>query len=460
MTMPHNHDEEKKSVALSSVVASASMTLMKLVVGLMTGSIGIISEAAHSLLDLGAAVLTYFAVRESGKPADAAHHYGHGKVESVSALIETGLLFLTSIFIIFEAGKRLIGGGGEVEATWYAFAVMAISIVIDVYRARALRRVAKKTGSQALEADALHFDSDVWSSSVVIIGLVFVALGMKGADSIAALGVAIFVLHAGWQLGKRTVDVLVDAAPAGVADAATDALRSVPGIVGVERVRVRGIGPTVSLDAVVLVNRTTHGAAIATIIATAERAVRTKFPEADIVLHTKPVSHVAETEADAIRAIVGEIGSQAHDIVIESAGENRRISLDLEVDGTLSIKDAHEIADKAETRVRAAFPDSDVIVHIDPAAVGIAGSKRVSPQEADAIRRVVEGVAETMESVRSVRDVEARSLQGRLALTCRCIFGADMSLEAAHAQADILEAKILASVPSARSVRIHIEPDA
>ncbi len=209
---------KKQSVALSSVFASVALTLLKLVVGLTTGSMGILSEAAHSFLDFGAALLTFLSVRVSDKEADEKHHFGHQKVESVSALIETGLLFLTSAWIIYEAVKRLAGGKVEIEVTWYAYAVMIISIIVDFSRSRALKRIAKETKSQALEADALHFSSDILSSLTVIAGLIFVSLGIAKADAIAAIGVALFVLHAGYRLGRRTIDVLVDATPPGLSE--------------------------------------------------------------------------------------------------------------------------------------------------------------------------------------------------------------------------------------------------
>src|SRR5438105_3649581 len=199
----------KEKVALSSIAASAGLTAAKGAVGLTTGSLAILSEAAHSLLDLAATVMTYFAVRIAGKPADAEHHYGHGKVESVSALLETALLFLLSGIVIWEALQRLFGGHGHaVEATPWAFAVIVASIVIDFARARVLYRVAAETASEALEADALHFGSDMWSSIAVLAGLGGVALGFKWADAAAAIVVALFVCLAGWRLGRRTIDTL------------------------------------------------------------------------------------------------------------------------------------------------------------------------------------------------------------------------------------------------------------
>ena len=230
----------KEKVALTSILASGGLTLAKGLIGFATGSLAILSEAAHSLLDLAATVMTYFAVRISDKPADEEHHYGHGKVESVSALAETALLFLLSGIVIWEAAGRLIGGPPHaVAATPWAFLVMTGSIVIDFFRARILYRVAAETSSEALEADALHFGSDMWSSAAVLAGLGAVALGYPSADSAAAMVVAIFICIAGWRLGRRTIETLTDTAPAGAASKITAAVTRVPCVVALERLRTR-----------------------------------------------------------------------------------------------------------------------------------------------------------------------------------------------------------------------------
>src|SRR5690349_22098228 len=210
--------ETKERVALTSVAASGALTIAKAVVGVLSGSLALVSEAAHSALDFAATVMTWYAVRIAGKPADEEHHYGHGKVESVAALIETGLLFVLSAFVIYEAGKRLAGAQGHaVEATIWAFGVIVASIVVDFLRARLLYRVARETASEALEADALHFGSDMWSSLAVLAGLGGVALGWPMADAAAAIVVAVFIVVAGWRLGRRTVETLTDTAPEGAA---------------------------------------------------------------------------------------------------------------------------------------------------------------------------------------------------------------------------------------------------
>ena len=223
-----NHEQpgskkEKRAAALSSVIAAIGLTTFKLIVGLLTNSLGILAEAAHSGLDLVAAAMTYFAVRVSDKPADKEHPFGHGKIENLSALFETVLLLGTSAWIIYEAVQRLFFVSVKVEASIWSFIVMGTSIVIDFTRSRLLSRAARKYNSQALEADALHFSTDIWSSSVVILGLIGLSVArripgldwMHKADSLAALVVAVIVIYISAELGWRTISALLDTAPAG-----------------------------------------------------------------------------------------------------------------------------------------------------------------------------------------------------------------------------------------------------
>jgi len=211
---PEPANAEKRSAAAWSVAASAGLTVAKLVAGLATGSLGLLSEAAHSLLDFGATTITFWAIHVSERPADSRHHYGHAKVESVAALIESGLLFLTAIGVVIEAVRRLLGHESAVAVTWWAFVLILLSIAVDFFRARSLKQVAERTSSAALEADALHFGSDMISSIAVLFGLALTALGYPRADAVAALLVSAFIVLAGWRLGVRTIDNLMDAAPA------------------------------------------------------------------------------------------------------------------------------------------------------------------------------------------------------------------------------------------------------
>ena len=289
-------DTEKRSAALGSLLAAVGLTTMKIVVGLLTGSLGILAEAAHSGLDLVAAAMTYIAVRISGKPADRTHLYGHGKVENLSALLETLLLFVTCGWIVFEATRRLFFHKVEVEVTVWSFAVMATSIVIDVSRSRVLSRIAKKYNSQALEADALHFETDVWSSAVVIVGLACVKLGewapplgwLRHADAVAALGVSALVIWVCWRLGTRTVDALVDSAPAGLEERILAAVSAVPGVQDCHNIRARYSGPRLFIDLHGLVDgRQTLFQAHA-LTETIEGVIQQIVPDADVTVHPEP----------------------------------------------------------------------------------------------------------------------------------------------------------------------------
>jgi len=235
-------EKEKKRVAGISVVAALFLTSFKLLIGIITGSLGLLSEALHSGLDLIAAVITYFSVRISDRPPDKHHHYGHGKIENFSALIETILLIITCVWIIYEAVNRLTTGKTEIVVNIYSYIVVVTSILIDISRSRALYRVAKKFNSQALEADALHFSTDIWSSFVVLLGLICADFGFHIADSIAALAVALIVLGISYKLGKKAIDVLLDKTPSKLMEKIYDVLNKTPDITHYHDLKVRTAG--------------------------------------------------------------------------------------------------------------------------------------------------------------------------------------------------------------------------
>ncbi|MFH0753309.1 MAG: cation diffusion facilitator family transporter [Candidatus Omnitrophota bacterium] len=289
-------DQEKQQAAQSSVLAALLLVAMKIVVGISTGSLGILAEAAHSGLDLVAAVVTFFAVRSSAKPADREHRYGHGKVENLSALFETVLLLLTCFWIGHEAVKRLVTGRVEVEVTVWSFVVMAISIVVDISRSRMLMRVAKKHHSQALEADALHFSTDIWSSAVVILGLVCVALSnffpggdfLHYADAIAALVVAVIVVQISWKMGLRTVNALLDAAPDGLEEQVIKATEKIHGVVNCHHVRIRTSGHQVFIDLHVLLDGGMSLQKAHQLTEEIEKVIGSISPDADVTVHPEP----------------------------------------------------------------------------------------------------------------------------------------------------------------------------
>lgn len=295
METPLSAAEEKSRVAVSSVIAAFFLTGTKIVVGVMTGSLGILSEAAHSALDLVAALVTVFAVKTSGRPADECHPYGHGKVENLSALFETLLLLLTCVWIIKEAVERLIRPV-PVEASFWGFAVIVVSIIVDIGRSRALMAAAKKHNSQALEADALHFSTDVWSSTVVLFGLGLVFLSKKlqmpwlvKADAIAALAVAGIVVWVSIQLGRKTIHDLLDGVPTELTEQARSRVLAVSGVQGAPRIRMRRTGGEWFSDVVVLVDPTMTVEEAHAVADSVETSLEELMPGADVVVHTEPM---------------------------------------------------------------------------------------------------------------------------------------------------------------------------
>lgn len=289
-------NREKQSVALASLVAAVFLTGFKLAAGLVTGSLGLLAEAAHSGLDLVAAIMTFLAVRISARPADSDHPYGHGKVENLSALAETGLLLVTCVWIVYEAVHRLRFHVGDVQATVWSFAVMGSSIVIDAGRSRALARTAKKYNSQALEADALHFRTDIWSSSVVILGLCAVKIAswypawawLHAGDAVAALGVSAIVVWVSVKLGRRTVDALLDTAPEGMDQQIARAVAAIAGVRDCHNVRIRPSGPRLFIDLHVLVDGGQTLAQAHSLTEEIEGAILKLAPGADITVHPEP----------------------------------------------------------------------------------------------------------------------------------------------------------------------------
>jgi cation diffusion facilitator family transporter len=289
--------KDKRAAALSSVIAAVGLTTFKLIVGLLTNSLGILAEAAHSGLDLVAAAMTYFAVRVSDKPADYEHPFGHGKIENLSALFETVLLLGTSAWIIYEAIQRLFFHPDIIpEASIWSFIVMGASIAIDFTRSRILSRAAKKYKSQALEADALHFSTDIWSSSVVIVGLIGLTIAgqfsnlawLHRADSVAALVVAIIVIYVSAQLGYRTISALLDTAPKGLAEKIEKVAAGVPGVVDAHAIRIRPSGAHTFIDMHVTMDGSLSLQEAHAATEVIEDAILKEVSPADVTVHVEP----------------------------------------------------------------------------------------------------------------------------------------------------------------------------
>ncbi len=451
---------EKEKVALGSIAASAGLAAAKAIVGLLTGSLAILSEAGHSLLDLTATVLTYFAVRLSGKPADAEHQYGHGKVESVTALVETAFLFLLSAVVIWEALQRLTGAQPHaVEATAAAFAIIAASIVIDFFRARTLHRVAKATSSEALAADALHFGSDMWSSIAVLVGLGGVALGYAWADATAALVVAIFICIAGLRLGRRTIDTLTDTAPAGVRERVAAIAGRAPGVVGVERVRARPAGAVLFVDLGVGVSRTLPLDRVSAIKERLTRDVRAELPNAEVTITTEPRALDDETVRERVMMIARNRGLAIHHVAVQTVAGRLSVSADLEVEGTLPLAAAHDIASRLEEAVRDELgANVEVETHIEPLPADVLAGRDATPARLAEVREALAALAPEFASLGEVHDVRVRETADGEIVNFHCRVDPALSVSAVHDMVDALERRLRRRFPIIQRVIGHAEP--
>jgi cation diffusion facilitator family transporter len=451
---------EKEKVALGSIAASMGLTVAKAIVGVLTGSLAILSEAGHSLLDLSATVLTYFAVRISGKPADAEHQYGHGKIESVTALAETALLFLLTGIVVFEAVQRLIGTHAPaVEATIAAFAIIIGSIVIDFFRARTLKRVAEATRSEALEADALHFRSDMWSSIAVLVGLFGVALGHAWADAAAALVVAVFICVAGYRLGRRTIDTLTDTAPAGVSERVSAIARQVPGVVAVERVRVRPAGAVLFVELTVSISRTLPLDRVTMIKQQLTDAILADLPTAELTITTEPKALDDETVRERVMVMAHDLGLAIHHVAVQTIASRLSVSVDLEVDGSQPLTAAHEVASRLEDAIRRELgPEVEVETHIEPLPADLLAGRDADPARIGAVRELLSSLAAELPALGEIHDVRVRETVAGEIVNFHCHVDPTLSVSAVHALVDTLERRLRRQFPTIQRVIGHAEP--
>ncbi|HVP43018.1 MAG TPA: cation diffusion facilitator family transporter [Terriglobales bacterium] len=457
---------EKRAVALNSVLAAIGITLLKVVVGISTGSLGILSEAAHSGLDLIAAVITFFSVRVSDKPADADHQYGHGKVENFSAFIETGLLLLTCVWIVYEAIKRLFFKHVEIEASLAAFAVMFVSIGLDAWRSRALRRVALKYDSQALQADALHFSTDIWSSSVVILGLVLVELGhpnrldlpwLRDADPIAALFVAGVVVYVSWRLARQTIDALLDAAPSGVRTKMIEEVAGLDGVLGVDRARIRRAGNRYFADLSIALRRNLTFQRSQQVVDAATSAVLRILPAADVVVHPIAREVRGENIFDRIRGVAARNNFNVHDVSVQDLGGRLHVEQHLELDERMALKDAHDTVTRLEAEIRESVPEvSSILTHIEsePATIETPDAVMVDSGLENKLKTIVTQFPEILDA----HEFTFKKVGERLYLSCHCTMPDSLPLARVHDVSTALEIRFKQAAPELFKVLIHTEP--
>jgi cation diffusion facilitator family transporter len=456
--MSHPEHNVKSRVAAISIFASAVMAAAKFVVGVAIGSLALISEALHSSVDLVATVVTWLVVQVSGKPADDQHHYGHGKIESLSALGVIAMLYVLAGGILVESWSRLREGAAPPTLSAIPFIVLLVDIAVNLWRARALHRTARDTKSQALAADALHFASDVLGSLAVIIGLALSGLGYAWGDAAAAIGVAVVISLLGLRLARSTVETLLDRAPEGVSDKAAAAIKSVPGVVDVERLRVRMVGPTHFIDAIVQVPRTYPIDRVDEIKRKAQKAVTKALDDADLTFTAVPVARDNESVRERIMVIARNSGLAVHHVTVHDLGGKLTVSIDLEVDGEMELTAAHDIAQELERNIRDQFgEDVEVDTHIEPLEPELPHGVDAAPDRVETIRTALARFAADS-AIRDIHSVRVRNTDAGEIVNFHCHAAPSMSVIEVHENVDEIERALRRAFPAVKRVISHAEP--
>ena len=455
---------EKRMAAGGSVASALVLVTLKVILAVFTGSLGILSEALHSILDLVAAVITYLSVRVADKPADAQHLYGHGKVESFSAFVETGLLLLTAVYIIWEAIQRLIFRTATIRLSLGVIVILVLTMGIDFVRSRALARVAKRYPSEALEADALHFSTDVWSTFVVVLGITGAWLGerfgmpwLAMTDAVAALGVAGVIIWIGSRLGKRTIDALLDVAPSGLRDRIARAVDETEGVLNTERVRVRRSGQRYFVDVTISVPRTASLEQAHVASDAVEQNIGRIVP-ADVVVHVEPRAPTNEHLFDTIRAIAQRRGLAVHELSAHQLDGRLFVELHLEVDENASLRQAHTRATELEDEIRAATdPHALVNIHIEPLGARIPGAAEMK-ELSRAVQHFLNSLPSEYPELIDCHEVHVRSVEHKILVSCHCAMDGDLPITLVHDITAALESRVKDHFPQIFRLTIHPEP--
>jgi cation diffusion facilitator family transporter len=468
LALTAGESREKKKAALLSVGSALLLVSLKAFLVIRTGSLGVLSEALHSGLDLIAAIITFLSIRVSDQPADEKHSYGHGKFENFSAFVETGLLLLTALYIIYEAFDRLFFHAVHIQPSLTAIVVLLVALSIDITRAKKLSRVAAKYSSEALEADALHFSTDVWSTLVVIAGVGLVWAGetwnlpwLVFADALAGLTVAAVILWVGSRLGRRTVDALLDAAPQGLRDQIVRAIALMDGVLNVERVRLRRAGNRYFVDATVSVPRTASLEQVHAWSDAIEQRVGEIVPS-DVVVHAEPRAPKGEPFFDSIRAVAQRRGMAIHDLSAQQNDGQLFVELHLEIDPHLTLKEAHQQATELEEQIRALRQEPiEVNIHIEPLGTAIsvpdsgAGDLR---DLAHAIEAFLNSLPAEYYELLNSHNVRVRQVEHHILASCHCVMRSELPITQVHDVTAALEDCVKEKFPQVYRVTIHPEP--
>lgn len=456
---PDDIARRKERVALWSIVATVLITAGKGFGGFLTGSLALISDAAQSLLDIVTTSLTWFAIRSAHKPADAEHHYGHGKFESLAALVETAFLLILSGAVALEGVRRLTTAPAEVDPSWIAAAILVVSIGIDGWRWWVLKTTAAETGSEALEADALHFSSDLVNSILVLAALGAAALGYPKADAVIAILVAVFIAWAGFRLARRTVDTLLDTAPKGLAERVGTIAGGVAGVVAVDRVRIRPAGGLVIGEVTVRVSRSLPLERVTEIKARIQEGLSQDLPRSEFTITADPIQLDNETILERVMLIAARLRVPIHHVIVQNVGDRLSISFDVEVDSQMSLGEAHAIASRVEHAIRQELGERvEVESHIEPLVANELAGREADAATIATIAASLAGGAAAVTDIDDVHNVRVRHTQAGLIVNFHC--GIDPAADVAHVHeiVDRLERHVRALNPAVLRIIGHAEP--
>ncbi len=458
----------KQNAVLGSVLAASGITLLKIITGLSTGSLGMLSEAAHSGIDLVASTLTLFSVHISDRPADDDHTYGHGRVESLSAFIETVFMLASSIWIIVEAVRRILrfqhGAPLDLRFSIWPIVVLVLSIAVDFTRSRQLARVAREVHSQALEAEALHFGTDIWSSIAVLVGLGasfagahFGIRALELADPAAALLVSCIILKVTYQLARETIDALTDATPVEMRQELTAAIRSVDDVLSVADLRLRRSGARYFADVSIGVPRTATFQRSEQIVLAATEAVQRVMPGTDVVVRTIPFASKEESVFDRVRAVAQRSNLAIHDVTVQDMDGGLTVELHLELPEQTALREAHDITTRIEAEMRREVPEiKSIITHIEAEGSTIEAAVRIEHDRVleEQVRQAAEGFPE----IEDVHNVVALRTGEHLQMSCHCSMADDLPMSSVHRIITQMEAAFLRERPDVDRLLIHPEP--
>jgi len=469
---PREMTAAKRRVALHSMLAALAMTALKLAAGLLSGSLGVLSDAAHSGLDLVGAMLTFLSVRVSDKPADDTHTYGHAKIENLSAFVEAGLMLISCAWIIFEAIQRIVRQEAVVHHSIWPVLVLLTSIAVDWWRSRELGAVAREFKSSALAADAFHFASDIWSTLAVLCGLGLSWLGselqvgwLSYADPVAAILVSLLILRLTWKLTRETSQVLLDAAPIEIREKILREVANVEGVLAIEQARVRQAGSATFADLTVALPRSFTFEHTNELVQAATEAVQRVVPDADVVVHTVPRQNSAESIFDRVRAVAARNNVSVHEVSVQSIESKLRVEQHVELNEGMTLAEAHNFVTAMEAEILRKVPEvKSVLTHIEsePGTIEQPQSLRENGRvesEADRVGRSLRAVAAEFPEIVDVHEILVGRSGEHLQVSCHCTLPDALTMARVHEVITGLEDRLKLECPEVGKVLIHPEPE-